>query len=264
MSVPLAKQDPQLRRYPLRRLRVPMARGNLSLVVVDEGAWLRSEVGTRRALAANQLGVEPPYWASVWPASIALARWLCRRTDLAGRRVLDLGCGLGVPGAAAARGGADVTFADCEAEALGFAAFNARSQGSQAPVAVVEMDWRSRTVEGQFDIVCLSDVTYRPCHHLPVRRHLEACLADGGLAVHTDPFRRESDGFLQRIAESFPSRQLVQSTFFAERRQSVRMTFLAADAQDLQRWLDPATDCAHGSDTLPPAQSSAQSAIGDT
>src|SRR3954469_10523451 len=36
-----------------------------------------------------------PYWAELWPAGLALARAL--PDDLAGVRVVELGCGLGVP-----------------------------------------------------------------------------------------------------------------------------------------------------------------------
>jgi len=45
-----------------------------------------------------------PYWAELWPAGIALAEALPDRLD--GVRVVELGCGLGVPSlVAAARGG---------------------------------------------------------------------------------------------------------------------------------------------------------------
>ena len=45
-----------------------------------------------------------PYWAELWPSALALARVLARR-PLTGRRVLELGCGLGLPAIAAALAG---------------------------------------------------------------------------------------------------------------------------------------------------------------
>ena len=42
-----------------------------------------------------------PYWAELWPSALALARAVARR-PLTGRRTLELGCGLGLPPAAAA------------------------------------------------------------------------------------------------------------------------------------------------------------------
>ena len=42
-----------------------------------------------------------PYWAELWPSGLALAGYV-GRLDLAGRRVLEVGCGLGLPSLAAA------------------------------------------------------------------------------------------------------------------------------------------------------------------
>src|SRR5204862_8262946 len=42
-----------------------------------------------------------PYWADLWPSGVALARRVAG-LDLAGARVLELGCGLALPSFAAA------------------------------------------------------------------------------------------------------------------------------------------------------------------
>ena len=242
MTVPEALTHPRLRAYPLRRMRLPTAAGTLSLVVPDSGAWLRSAAGAARAGSVRpELGDEPPYWADVWPASVAIARWLCRRRDLAGTRLLDLGCGVGVPGAAAAMVGAQVTVADREPDALAFAEFNgrARPERPEFPAArAVPLDWSRETLAGCFDVICLADVTYRPAHHLPIRRHLAQCLAADGLLVHADPFRRESDGFLQRLLDDYAGRQMEVSTHWASKRLPVRLTFAARHEADLERWLE--------------------------
>jgi 2-polyprenyl-3-methyl-5-hydroxy-6-metoxy-1,4-benzoquinol methylase len=179
---------------------------------------------------------EPPYWADVWPASVALARWLCRRGGLQGRSVVDLGCGLGVVGAAAARCGARVTLADREPDALAFASFNARLQGGAAAVEAVHHDWHRATLAAAFDLVCLADVSYRPVHHRPLLRHLEQCLRRGGLCIHADPERRESDGFLRLLAPRFATRSELVSTHFDGARRTVRLCFASHSQQDLDRW----------------------------
>ena len=58
-----------------------------------------------------------PYWAELWPSGLALADYVAT-LDLAGRRVLELGCGLALPSFAAALGGADVLATDWAPEAL--------------------------------------------------------------------------------------------------------------------------------------------------
>ena len=48
-----------------------------------------------------------PYWCRPWPSALALAQLLTAQPELVrGRRVLELGCGLGLAGIAAARAGA--------------------------------------------------------------------------------------------------------------------------------------------------------------
>src|SRR5690349_12762115 len=65
-----------------------------------------------------------PYWARLWPAGRALATAVSDGPSLQGRRVLELGCGLGLPSIAAARRGADVTASDVSENAAVFAAHN--------------------------------------------------------------------------------------------------------------------------------------------
>ena len=43
-----------------------------------------------------------PYWAVLWESARGLARWLIDRGGWPGLPVLELGCGLGLPGLAAA------------------------------------------------------------------------------------------------------------------------------------------------------------------
>ena len=79
-----------------------------------------------------------PYWADLWPSAIELAH-VVARWDLAGRRVLELGCGLALPGIAAALRGARVTVSDWAPDALGFARSNAERNG--VALEVVEVSW---------------------------------------------------------------------------------------------------------------------------
>src|SRR5205823_1340034 len=56
----------------------------------------------RAALLAADEPPEPPYWAHLWSGAVVLAAAVPRSA----RRVLELGCGLGLPGLTAARRGA--------------------------------------------------------------------------------------------------------------------------------------------------------------
>src|ERR671939_1023973 len=81
------------------------------------------------------------YWADLWPSAVALADVVARRPPT-GKRVLELGCGIGLPGIVAARGAAaDVLLADWSADAIAFAADNAACNGVRVRTAVAS--WES-------------------------------------------------------------------------------------------------------------------------
>ncbi len=103
-----------------------------------------------------------PYWAELWPSGVALAAAVAER-DLRGARVLELGCGLGVPSVAAARGGAEVLATDWAPEALEVTRRNAELNG--VAVATLPVDWshpEQLLTRAPFDLVLCADVLYEP------------------------------------------------------------------------------------------------------
>jgi predicted nicotinamide N-methyase len=133
-----------------------------------------------------------PYWAELWPSGLALARHVAT-LELGGRRVLELGCGLGLPSLAAARAGARVTATDWSPDALAFVARNAALNGVAIATSVV--DWRAaEALEAQapWDLVLAADVLYEARNLAPLldllpRLGPEVLLADPGRAT-AQPF----------------------------------------------------------------------------
>lgn len=95
-----------------------------------------------------------PYWAELWPAALAVAEAL---PDIAGRRVVELGCGLGVPSLVAAAKGALVTATDWASDAVELLRENAAR--NELELGAVVYDWREPFGE-RFDLVVASDVFY--------------------------------------------------------------------------------------------------------
>lgn len=132
-----------------------------------------------------------PYWVELWPATLALCDWLARQ-DLAGRRCLDLGCGLGLSALVASSLGARVTGMDYERDALYFAARNARLNAVPQPLWLC-MDWnRPGFAPGAFDLIWGGDVFYENRFFEPLEKLLLRCLAPGGKVWFGDPERSVS------------------------------------------------------------------------
>jgi predicted nicotinamide N-methyase len=108
--------------------------------LIDEGAFADDEF--------------LPYWAELWPASLALANAL---PEVTGLRVVELGCGLGVPSLVAAARGAEVTATDWADDAIALLAENAAR--NELAITAEVRDWRDPW-EARFDLVLAADVLY--------------------------------------------------------------------------------------------------------
>lgn len=142
-----------------------------------------------------------PYWAELWPSGRVLADRLAA-ADLAGRRVLELGAGLGVPSLVAALGGAEALATDWYEPALAFARLNAARAG--VPLATMLVDWReppAALVEAApFDLVVAADVLYEPRNAEPLAALLPVLVGGAGEAWVADPRRPDARPFLDALA----------------------------------------------------------------
>src|ERR671918_1330036 len=101
---------------PLRGRDLRLLRPRDSEALLDEDAFEHEEF--------------LPYWAELWPSSLALARTVAARA-LRGARTLELGCGLGLPSIAAALAGGRVLATDWSPEAVAFTERNAAGHGAR-------------------------------------------------------------------------------------------------------------------------------------
>ena len=139
-----------------------------------------------------------PYWAEVWPSGVALARHVSR-LPLAGRRVLELGCGLALPSIAAAVAGADVLASDWAPDAIALVAENARRNGARLETALVSWSRPGPLVaRAPFDLVLAADVLYER-RDVPLLLDLLPRL--GSEILLADPGRPAAAGFLAAARE---------------------------------------------------------------
>lgn len=136
-----------------------------------------------------------PYWAELWPSGVALARYV-GGLELQGRRVVELGAGLGLPSFAAALRGAAVLATDWAEDAVALLAANAARNGVALETAVVRWDEPERLLRGApWDVVLAADVLYEQRN----ADQLQALLPQlGGEILLAEPGRPFAQGFLAR------------------------------------------------------------------
>ena len=130
-----------------------------------------------------------PYWAELWPASTALAAAL---PAVAGLRVVELGCGLGLPSLVAAARGAEVTATDWAAEAVELLRENAARNGLNVHAEV--RDWREPWPD-RFDLALAADVLYERRNVAPLLQRLRELAPVAYVGLAGRPYEGE---FLRR------------------------------------------------------------------
>ena len=154
--------------------------------------------------ALAQRGI--PYWARLWPAGRALATAVADGPDLEGRRVLELGCGLGLPSIPAARRGADVTASDVSEDAAVFAAHNLALNELTGQVLVGGWAEPALQATGPYDLVLAADVLYLATNVESLLRALPRLVSPDGEAWIADPDRRGGRDFLAAARKRFDLR----------------------------------------------------------
>lgn len=168
------------------RLRLRVARPRSAEDLIDEAAYAVDE--------------RLPYWAELWPSAHVLAADLAAR-DLRARRVVELGCGVGLPSVVAALGGADVLATDWYEEALRFTDGNAAAAG--AGLATLLVDWAAPPPalldRPPADLVVGADVLYEERNGPALAALVPRILAPDGELVVADPRRPHAPGLLDPL-----------------------------------------------------------------
>ncbi len=153
-----------------------------------------------------------PYWAELWESSLGLAHYLVAQWSSSGagdsavsrlareamfnRRAIsamDLGCGMGLAGVAAARLGMRVLFADLEPPALLFARYNSRLDAARCRVRRV--NWQTDKLDERFDLMLGADIVYDRSQWTFLDAFMAGHLMPGGSVVIGEPGRSSGDEF---------------------------------------------------------------------
>ena len=143
-----------------------------------------------------------PLWTKIWESSILLADHMAGLEPDPDRRILEIGCGLGLVGIVAASFGHRVTMTEHDDHALAFARANALLNSGPAPSPEIhKMDWYAPTLQGRFDWIIGSEVVYRESDFAPLLDLFRTFLRPQGTILLTAELRKTTMAFLNRMSE---------------------------------------------------------------
>ncbi|MFY2764703.1 class I SAM-dependent methyltransferase [Arenimonas sp. MALMAid1274] len=164
---------------------------------------------------AERAGISSANWClfgQVWPSGRVLAQAMSG-FEVDGKRILELGCGLGLASLVLNRRKADITASDHHPLAEEFLTYNAALNGLPPP-AYLDLAWTLPQPDlGRFDLIIASDVLYERGHaeQLAALLHLHA--RPEAEVLITDPGRGNSGAFTTALKRQGYAVDEVRSAF---------------------------------------------------
>ncbi len=142
-----------------------------------------------------------PYWADLWPSAIALSNFIVRQKTIhLGLKVVELGCGIGLPGIVAGKLGAKVIFTDYIQAALDFTKLNWDRNNKEAAEFLI-MDWRKPIKGLDADIIIASDIAYEKKSFEDLLSAFKQLLSPHTKMYISEPNRAFSQSFFRDLKE---------------------------------------------------------------
>ena len=136
-----------------------------------------------------------PYWADLWHSAIALSQHIVKTNVIKkNKSVLEIGCGLGLPGIVAGKYSADITFTDYIKEPLDFAQYNWKLNNDHEARFKI-LDWRKPDSSFASDVVLASDVAYEKRSFKYLLHAFKKLIKPGGIILMSEPGRQYAKDF---------------------------------------------------------------------
>jgi len=196
---------------PLRESDMPGYNVKTSAVVVGDHTYQIRSLSDKQQFAdpqglAELAGISSASWSlfgQLWPAGQVLANAMAV-IPIAGRRILEIGCGLGLSSLVLQRRHADITASDHHPLAAAFLKHNA-DLNSIKPLAYVDLSWKKpHATLGLFDLIIGSDILYERDHAQMLAELVSHHTKPQAEIITTDPGRGVSAAFSRAmLAQGF-------------------------------------------------------------
>lgn len=150
---------------------------------------------------------ELPFWGKIWEASILMAAYLAAQPVVTGRRILEIGSGMGVSGLFAAACGHEVTLSDYKEDIIRFIRANALLNNLDN-VSIIELDWNRPPPEERYDWIIGSEVVYHRATYDGLVRFLRDALKPEGTIFLAKSTELPASGFFSQLTEYFKFKKL--------------------------------------------------------
>lgn len=155
-----------------------------------------------RFIDPDDMMVNFPLWAKIWEASGILANYLVGLPPDPSKRMLEIGCGVGLVGVAAAKAGHRVTMTEINPDALNFARANALANGCPE-LRVERLDWNAPQLSGRFDYIVGSETVYKNEDIDGLEALFDRYLTSRGIVLLAEGIRSTGVAFWERMRHRY-------------------------------------------------------------
>lgn len=141
-----------------------------------------------------------PYWAKIWPSAIAMSTFLSEHTAyFAGKKVLELAAGLGLPSLVAAAHATKVICSDYATAPLKIVEQSIAQNTQYTHVGCALINWEQLPANLTTDVLLLSDVNYQPSAFAYLYQLIEQFINQNTTIILATPHRLASKPFITNI-----------------------------------------------------------------
>ena len=168
-----------------------------------------------------------PFWARIWPSSLALTAFLGKEPHwILSKHVLEIGAGIGLPSFSIAKDALSLLVSDHSSEAVALMEKNIQYLGLKN-VRAMCLDWNDFPSDLSADTVLFSDINYEPEQFNALLNLIKQLLEKGATIVIATPERISAVSFAVQL-EPYVTLSVLETVVNEDHRIDIRIFVLSA------------------------------------